>query len=137
MARRKKNKPVRIIYASRFGPVEYVSRMPDELPKELDRLLRASTHSILLLNRLKRYKHGVLIAATGILKACVACVDQRMPANPHENDYLYHIARTNQTMQRALDVLSQLKHCKVDALEEVRFKLLYGQTPRKREMRAY
>jgi hypothetical protein len=128
----KKKKPPKIrhpiIYDKAAEPIEYVGKYTHELKPEIARLLETIQEAKALLDRLSRFRHIAITTAKFQLANTSSDPDLAIEALPKE------IARLNYLMEDSLGLLNILCDSKLHWLEQARFKLTFGQTPRKREM---
>jgi len=134
MARpRAKAKTVRVRYTDSAGvSTEYVSRRPIDLPGEYLRVQRAVLDAVRMINTrgLKRLRHVVLDISRFQLSNSL----RNIPADSSSEEFAGEIARLSYLMHEVLLQLARLRHSRIDHLQELRFKLTYGQTPKKREL---
>ena len=133
MARRRRRakgpRKVPIRYQTADQRVDYVPRRPAELPVELDRVRTGILRALRVLNRMKRIRHSAIVGARFQLEQALCDV----PAGASEEWMADEIGRLSFVMADSLKLLSQLCHSRTHWLEEARFILTYGQTPKKRE----
>jgi hypothetical protein len=127
--RRKKSRAAKKI-PIKFGDIEYVGRHKNELMPELNRVQSEIRQVLRLLNYLKRKRNHVLAMARFQLMESLRTV----PDDSTPDFIADEIARLSYVMSNTLDIINQLRNSRTPMLEEIRFKLTYGQTPRKREI---
>lgn len=123
-----KRKPARR-YEIRYEAVEYLPRTAIEVWPEFRRVRAAINDVLRILSLLKRIKNGTLVSARFTLLNCYRDLPDDSPLELVASE----IGRLSYVMADALTILSDLKHCRIHHLEEARFKLTYGQTPKKRD----
>ncbi len=109
--------------------INYVSRATPEVWPELRRVRAAINDVIRILTTLKRIRNGVLVSTRFILLNC----HRDLPDDTPLEIVAAEIGRLSYIMADALETLNTLKYCRIHHLEEARFKLTYGQTPKKRD----
>lgn len=120
----------RVYYDDGVTQREYVPRTLPELRSELSRIHQAIYEATRMLSTMGRVKHVVIKTALLQLRNARRTVPDDAPAEELAGE----IARLSVLMEDTLFILNKLKHCRVHHMEEARFKLLYGQTPKKREL---
>lgn len=122
-------KKVLVRYVGEQGAVDYVSRTPAELDVELARVRKSRVEALRILSRVRRLRHPVISSARFQLMAC---------AGPETNEGTVtekatELARLSQSLEQACNTLARLSNSRVRWLEEARFTLTYGATPKCRE----
>lgn len=120
----------RVHYSDGATQREYVPRTLPELRTELARIHKAIEESIRMLSTMSRVRH--IVIKTALLQLTNA--RQPLPDGASAEELAGEIARLSMLMEDTLFILNKLKHCRIHHMEEARFKLLYGQTPKKREL---
>lgn len=128
MARRKRTNKLPIIYKNGATKVVYVSRAPDELLTEAKRMYGCIQVALRQLKSLKRTRHAALKGAVWQLTQV-----EEPSAGESIASLVDYIAVVSYLMEDSLAMLASLKNSKIDELEEARFNLTYGQTPKKRD----
>lgn len=127
--RRKSAKKFPVCYISSAGEIQYVGRTRAELPRELERV-RNSIHAALrILFRLRRVRHKVIVTATFQLRNCL----REIPESDDPYWVASEIARLSYIMEDTRKIIDRLKNSRTHWLEQVRFTLTYGQTPKQRD----
>lgn len=132
MAKRKRRAPRKLAvqWVTPEGEVlDFVDRTPSDLPIELARVRSHGLLAAKVLSRLKRLRNAEIIRARFELEHCQRPEPEDVPAEW----YAQEIARLSYVYQQVLQVLNRLCHARTRWLEETRFLLTYGQTPKKRE----
>lgn len=133
MARRKKRrsgpKKIPIVYQSGTQTIEYVGKTSSELRPEYARVRDAIHRALRVLSRLRRLRQIVLVSARFQLNEAL----RELPEDASDEQVADEIARLSFVMQDTFDVLAKLEHSRTPFIQEARFILTYGQTPRKRE----
>lgn len=125
MVRRKVQKKIRVHYQD----IEYVPRARADLRPELGRVQSELKLAIRILFRARRYRHVAVSTARFQLENCL----REIPEGASDQWLADEIGRLSYVMEDTLGILNRLKHSRVHYLEEARFKLTYGQTPKKRD----
>ena len=128
MARRKRANKLPIVYRSGSSKVVYVSRAPDELFTEAKRVWGSIQVALRQLKALKRTRHSALRGAVWQLSQVEPPLKEANTAS-----LVDYIATVSYLMEDSISMLATLKNSKIDELEEARFHLTYGQTPKKRD----
>ncbi len=129
MAKRKAPKKVRVYFEGDRGLIEYVPRAPSDLRPELERVQADIRLTLRILHRARRYRHVAVSTARFQLENCL----RDTPAGASDEWLADEIARLSYVMEDTLGILNRLKHSRMHYLEEARFRLTYGQTPKKRD----
>lgn len=129
MARRAVYK-VKVRYTDDRTAIDYVDRLPSELRPELDRIQRAVLDTVRILSQLLRLRNAIVISAYVQLKHLVRELPEGTPAE----DLAAEIARLSYVMSTIVASLDTLTHSRIKNLQEARFALTYGQTPKKRDL---
>lgn len=110
--------------------IEYVSRTPKELQTEIERVRRSRLEALRVLRRVKRIRHPAVLSARFQLIVCDTpqSADDMSPKQKAEE-----LARMSRALELARDTLGRLSNSRVRWLEEARFVLAYGSTPRCRD----
>jgi hypothetical protein len=109
--------------------IEYVDRAESELRAELERVRDHGFRAAKVLSRIRTGRHVVIVAARFELEHC-----QRVVPDDASSAWLSaEIARLSYVYQQTLELLNRLSNSRIHWLEETRFLLTYGQTPKKRE----
>jgi len=133
MARRSKSSvstKLPIIYETPTDRVEYVGKEPDELWPELRRIHTVIRSCIRMLSRIRFVRHIVLVSARFQLMNSL----RTMSDTASDDELAQEIARLNFLLGDTVKILDQLSNSRTPLLEELRFTLTYGQTPRRREV---
>lgn len=129
MARkRKKPNKLPVIYKDSKVRIVYVSRSPEELFPEAVRIYSAVQVALRHLHLLRRSPHAAIHAAEWQLANVVA--PPAWATTPLLVDY---ISTTSYLMEDTLNILATIKHSTIEELQQARFLLTYGQTPKKRD----
>ncbi len=128
MARRLPSK-YRVRYSDGALTINYVDRTAPELRAELDRVQRAVLSGVRILAGILRLRHALIISAYVQLKQCL----REIPADAPPEDMAAEIARLSYVMGTLVESLGKLSNSRINNLQEARFTLTYGQTPKKRE----
>lgn len=120
---------IEITYRDGDTVIHYVPRPNALLWPELTRVRKAINDALRILYHVKRVRH-IVIASTRFQLSNAA---RDITEEDEPQVIADEIARLSYVMDTALRTLEELKHCRVKFLEEVRFTLKYGQTPKKRE----
>lgn len=131
VGRKKRSSPkkVAIVYNDGQNRVEYVAKPPSGLRPELERVQFNILQAIRMLNTMRRIRHIVLRTASFQLSHSI----RELPKDAGDQEVADEIARLSFLMEDTLLILRRLTHCRIANLEETRFKLQYGQTPKKRD----
>jgi len=131
--RRKKKKAgpkkIPIRYVDGNEHVEYVPRTSKELKTELERIQLAIRRALRVLSKLRRKRHIVLVTVRFQLRNCL----KEIVNDASDEAVADEIARLSYVMEDTVMLLEHLKHSRIPCLEEARFLLTYGQTPKQRE----
>ena len=119
-----------VIYSDGVVRVEYVARAPSELSVEFRRVQRHILETIRILSTMKRIRHHIIKSARFQLSQAIREFE---PGTCTEDAIAAEIARLSYLMEDTLNILNRLSCCRVANLEAARFKLTYGQTPKKRD----
>lgn len=133
MAKRKKRKApdkVPVVYDDGVTNVEYVGKQKNELRPELERIVYEIKQVLRILQRLRRHRHIIIISARFQLVEALRDLPEELET---EEDVANEIARLSFTMEDTLKLLGRLSNSRIPVLEAARFKLTYGQTPKRRE----
>lgn len=123
MAKIAKVKPA-VVYDDGIRRVDYVGRAHSEVNAEIRRVAHHLMLALKRLQTMRRVQHPAVRAAIFILRNSRPKVDSVAAKE---------LARLSFLMDDALKTLSAIKNSNADYLKEVRFNLLYGQTPKKRD----
>lgn len=120
-----------VIYQDGVTRIDYVSRKVTEVAGEYERVKAAVLEANRIINRyqMRRVRHVVLDVCR--FQLANALVD--VPPDSTPEAFAQEIARLSYLMQEALNGLNRLCNSRVWFLEELRFKLTYGQSPKKRD----
>jgi len=131
MAKRKRSaaNKIPVHYGDGTVAIEYVPRTPPELRAELSRVQRNIRETIRILSTLKRIRHHVIKSVRFQLDQAL----HKLPDDAADEDVAAEIARLSYLMEDTLNMLNRLTQCRIANIEKARFKLTYGQTPKKRE----
>jgi len=132
MAKRRKRSPakaVQISYHNGDVVVHYVARAPSEVRKEYARVLEAVNTALRGLKRLKRIRHDVIVSARFQLANSVHPV----PVDATPEHLADEVGRLSYVMEDTHALLGRLKNSRLPLLEEIRFTLTYGQTPKRKD----
>jgi hypothetical protein len=127
--RKRATKKVPICYDDGVKHIEYVSKAKKELLPELLRIRSEILQALRLLNYLRRKRHSVLISVRFQLQESL----RDIPEDAEPAELAEEIARLSFIMDNALNQLNILSHSRTPLIEQIRFKLTYGQTPKKRD----
>lgn len=129
---RQKVKTVAVTYRNGEQVIEYVSRRPSDLIHEYRRIRQAILDANVIINKypVRRVRHVLLDICRFQLANSLRDIDDS--ATPVE--LAGEVARLSFLMSEALVGINRLRHSRVAFLEELRFKLTYGQSPRKRDV---
>lgn len=127
--RRKSPQKVPVEYLDGSERVEYVGRLAKDLRPELERIQSEVLQSIRLINYLKRKRNSILVSVRVQLTECI----REIPDDATSEWMADEIARLSYVMGNSLSDLNTLVNSRIPILEQIRFKLTYGQTPKKRD----
>lgn len=135
MGRGRKSKQFKICirFTSPEETIEYISKTPDELWVEYERILQAIKDALRALSRIRFVRNIVIATAQLQLQSAV----RPLPEDISDEELAKEIARLSKLMEDTIKILSRLSNSRTQWLEEARFILTYGQTPKKKEMGAY
>lgn len=131
MAKRKRTpaRKIPVRYNDGTTDIDYVARTPSELRDELQRVQEAILEAARILSRLHRTRHIVIKTARFQLEHAL----RNLPNDSTDEDIAAELARLSYLMEDTLNILNKLTHCRISYLKQARFKLTYGQTPKRRE----
>jgi hypothetical protein len=129
---RSKAKTVSVIYENNGVRVEYVNRKETDIPAEYQRVKEAVLAANLIVNRyrVRRVRHIIL----DVCRFQLANSLRELPPETPVEVLASEIARLSFLMQETLTGINRLCHSRIAFLEELRFKLTYGQSPKKRDV---
>lgn len=128
MARRTPHK-YRVCYSDTQTTINYVDRTATELRSELERVQAAVLSGVRILAGILRLRNALIIGAYVQLKHCL----REIPATAAPEEVAMEIARLSHIMGVLVESLNKLSNSRINNLQEARFILTYGQTPKKRE----
>ena len=133
MARRARGKVFKLEYRSPLGDViRYVDRREEDLLPEYIRVRTAILDAVRIINSrsLKRLKNVVLDITRFQLTNSLKPISDTATAQ----ELVAEITRLSFIMEDAVKTLARLSNSRVDHLQDLRFRLTYGQTPRRRDL---
>lgn len=116
-------------YANNVVAINYVDRTAAELRPELARVQKAVLSGVRILAGILRLRNALIIEAYVQLKQTV----RELPPEASNAEVAAEIARLSYVMGTLVESLGKLKNSRINNLQEARFTLTYGQTPKKRE----
>jgi len=118
-----------VSYLYKGETVEFVPRLASEVLPELYRIYEAVLNASRTLATMRRVRHWAVQSARFQLANAI-----RAPLSSFTPETgAAEIARLSCVLQDTLEILSTLCNSRTTNLEQTRFILTYGQTPRKRE----
>ncbi len=114
-------------------PTIYVARAASELMAEYERIKMHILRSIRVISTMKRVRHTSIISVRFELNNVLRSPDQLTSPTLLAAE----IARMSFVMENCVNELNVLVHSRTDNLQELRFLLTYGQTPKMRDVTSF